>query len=81
MTIAYLTLDFEAIANIFGDSDKCVKADPFPFLLTALIALIFGPGSFSVDALLKWKPRTFVKDGHVASDPNRASTGPSNAKV
>jgi putative oxidoreductase len=29
-----------------------VKADPFPFLFAALIILIFGPGKFSVDALI-----------------------------
>jgi putative oxidoreductase len=53
MTVAYLAADFEAVSNIFSDPDKFVKADPFPFLLTALIVLVFGPGSFSIDALLK----------------------------
>jgi hypothetical protein len=32
-----------------------VKADPFPYLLTALIVLVFGPGLFSIDAILKRK--------------------------
>ena len=36
MTVAYLTADFEAVSNIFSDPDKFVKADPFPFLLTAI---------------------------------------------
>jgi len=53
MTVAYLAADFEAVSNIFSDPDKFVKADPFPFLLTALIVLVFGPGLFSVDALMK----------------------------
>jgi len=53
MSVAYLVADFEAISNIFSDPDKFVKADPFPFLLTALIVLVFGPGLFSIDALLK----------------------------
>ena len=53
MTVAYLAADFEAVSNIFSDPDKFVKADPFPFLLTALIILIFGPGMFSIDALMK----------------------------
>jgi putative oxidoreductase len=39
--------------NIFSDPDKFVKADPFPFLFTALIILVFGPGLFSIDALMK----------------------------
>src|SRR6266446_1378281 len=53
MTVAYLAADFEAVSNIFSDPDKFVKADPFPFLITALIVLVFGPGLFSIDALMK----------------------------
>jgi putative oxidoreductase len=40
------------VSSIFNDPDKFVKADPFPFLLTALIVLVFGPGVFSIDALI-----------------------------
>jgi putative oxidoreductase len=53
MTVAYVTADFEAISSIFSNPDKFVKADPFPFLLAALIVLVFGPGLLSIDALLK----------------------------
>ena len=53
MIVAYLTADFEAVSSIFNNPDKFVKADPFPFLLAALIVLVFGPGLFSIDALLK----------------------------
>jgi putative oxidoreductase len=53
MAVAYLAADFEAVYSIFSDPDKFVKADPFPFLLTALIVLVFGPGLFSIDALMK----------------------------
>src|SRR5882757_3211599 len=53
MIVAYLTADFQAVSTIFSDPDKFVKADPFPFLLTALIILVFGPGLFSIDALMK----------------------------
>ena len=53
MTVAYLAADFEAVSSIFSDPDKFVKADPFPFLLAALIVLVFGPGLFSIDALLE----------------------------
>jgi putative oxidoreductase len=76
MTVAYLTADFEAVSNLFSDPDKFVKADPFPFLLTALIVLIFGPGRFSVDALLKWRSRKLVERRQPAADPNRAPTTP-----
>jgi putative oxidoreductase len=53
MCVAYLTADFEAVATMISDPDKFVKADPFPYLITALIVLAFGPGLLSVDALLK----------------------------
>jgi putative oxidoreductase len=54
MVVAYLTADFEAVTNFFSDPDKFVKADPFPFLITALIVLVFGPGKVSIDAAIKW---------------------------
>ena len=56
MIVAYLTADQEAVAGMLSNSDKFVKADPFPFLLIALIVLAFGPGQLSVDALFKQKP-------------------------
>jgi hypothetical protein len=40
---------------MLSNSDKFVKADPFPFLLLALIELAFGLGQLSVDALFKQK--------------------------
>ena len=55
MVVAYLTADFEAVGSVFNDPDKFVKADPFPFLLTALIVLIYRPGRFSADAWIKRK--------------------------
>jgi putative oxidoreductase len=58
MIVAYATADFDAVSSIFSDADKFVKADPFPFLVTALIVFVFGPGRFSVDALLKWIEET-----------------------
>jgi putative oxidoreductase len=53
MAVAYLTADLEAVTGIFSDPDKFVKADPFPYLISALIVLVFGPGKLSVDALIK----------------------------
>jgi len=55
MAVAYLTADLQAITSFFSDPDKFVKADPFPYFICALIVLVFGPGRFSVDALIKWK--------------------------
>ena len=53
MIVAYLAADFEAVSSIFSDPDKFVKDDAFPFLLTALIVFVFGPGLFSIDALIE----------------------------
>ena len=56
MIVAYLTADREALVAITSDPDKFVSAAPFLFLFAALIVLIFGPGKFSLDALLFRKP-------------------------
>jgi putative oxidoreductase len=55
MIVAYLTADQEAVRSMLSNSDKFVKADPFPFLLLALFVFVFGPGQLSVDALFKRK--------------------------
>ncbi|MBV8901330.1 MAG: DoxX family protein [Verrucomicrobia bacterium] len=55
MIVAYLAADFEAVTKIFSDPDKFVQDAAFPFLMAALIVLAFGPGRFSVDALIGWK--------------------------
>src|SRR5258707_5835925 len=72
MIVAYLTADFETVSGIFSDPDKFVKADPFPFLLTALIVFVFGPGKFSVGALLKWGSRKLTEKRRPANGPDRA---------
>lgn len=67
MTVAYFAADIEAVTSIFSDPDKFVKADPFPYFICALIVLVFGPGRFSVDALIKWKlgePRRKETEGN-----------------
>ena len=53
MIIAYLTADIEAVRAIFENPLDFTHKSPFNFLLAALIVLCFGPGKFSVDALLK----------------------------
>jgi len=55
MIVAYLTADNEALKNIFSEPDKFTSATPFLFLLTAMLVLAFGPGTFSVDRLLARK--------------------------
>jgi putative oxidoreductase len=51
MIVAYLTADQEAVRSMLSDSDKFVKADPFPFLLLALIGTRLRAGQLSVDVL------------------------------
>jgi putative oxidoreductase len=53
MIVAYGTADLDAVKSIFSDPDKFTSADPFLFLLTAVIVLLFGPGKISVDAFLE----------------------------
>jgi putative oxidoreductase len=72
MVVAYLTADFEAVSSMFSDPDKFAKADPFPFLLAALIVLVFGAGRFSVDALIKRRLGRFAAKTQAAEDPNTA---------
>ena len=52
MTMAYIMADREALFSIFSDPGKFYVADPYTFLFAALLILIFGPGKFSLDALL-----------------------------
>jgi putative oxidoreductase len=57
MLAAFWTADREALFSVFSDPDKLYAAAPYTFLFAVLIVLIFGPGKFSLDALLakRWK--------------------------
>jgi putative oxidoreductase len=57
MLVAYVTADREALTSIFSDPGKFYAADPYTFLFASLIALIFGGGLFSLDALIARKVR------------------------
>lgn len=48
MLVAYLTADRAG----FNSVDDFVGRAPFPFLFTALVVLCFGPGVFSLDAII-----------------------------
>lgn len=76
MIVAYFTADFEAVSGMFSDPDKFVKADPFPFLLTALIVFVFGSGRFSVDALLKWRSSKLAEKRRPAKKWDAIEVGP-----
>ena len=51
--VAYLTASREVLLGIFSDPDAFVSDAAFLFLLASVIVFIFGPGLFSVDALIK----------------------------
>jgi len=55
MFVAYWTADHEALVSIFSDPDKFYGASPYTFLFAAVLILIFGPGTFSLDALIAKK--------------------------
>ena len=52
MFVAYLTVDRAALLSFFSDPGKFYNADPYTFLMAALIVLIFGCGVFSLDYLI-----------------------------
>jgi putative oxidoreductase len=53
MIVAYVTADLDAIKTIFSNPGNFLGADPFQFLFAVLLVLAFGPGKFSIDALLE----------------------------
>jgi putative oxidoreductase len=53
MIIAYVTAERDALMSIFSNPDKFTGADPFLFMLAAVIVFLFGPGIISGDSLLK----------------------------
>jgi putative oxidoreductase len=52
LIMAYIIADHDALMSIFSDPDKFYAAAPYTFLFASLLVLIFGPGRFSVDALI-----------------------------
>ena len=64
MLTAYVTGDREALHSIFSAPDKFSAAAPYMYLFASLVVLIFGPGKFALDTLLRravWgKPSTKV---------------------
>ncbi|WP_263368638.1 DoxX family protein [Edaphobacter bradus] len=55
MFVAFWTAEREAFLSIFSNSDKFYKADAYTFLFASIMILAFGPGLFSLDALLsRW---------------------------
>src|SRR5271166_3124270 len=74
MIVAYLT----AHADEVTDLDTFVTAPPFLFMLTCVIVLLFGPGVFSIDYLV----RRLVSKSQVESraSPDRRSASPESVR-
>jgi putative oxidoreductase len=59
MIVAYATAHKEIFSDLFADPNSFVKeflgpaAPPTPYLIVVCVVLLFGPGLFSVDGLLK----------------------------
>jgi putative oxidoreductase len=58
MFVAYLTADPAALRSIFSDPGKFYADDAYTFLFASLLVLIFGPGIFAIDAVVKRAFRT-----------------------
>jgi len=52
LIVAYLTADLEAVKTLFTNPENFLTADPFQFLFAVVLVLAFGPGAFSIDALI-----------------------------
>ncbi|MBN8549290.1 MAG: DoxX family protein [Deltaproteobacteria bacterium] len=66
MLVAYLSVPYDRakLLTIFQDADPFLNADPFFFLLTAVLVFAFGPGLFSLDALVAKTLRRPKKELH-----------------
>src|SRR5205814_7790204 len=53
MFVAYLTAGRQNLLAIFSDPGKFYGDDAYTFLFASVLILIFGPGKFALDALLK----------------------------
>ena len=59
MFVAYPTAGRQNLLAIFSDPGKFYGDDAYTFFFASLLILIFGPGKFAVDLVLK---RMFLKD-------------------
>lgn len=66
LIVAYCTADIDRLRAIFSDPDKFTTADEFLFFFAVVILFAFGPGAFSLDALIG---KFFKRDSRPPSKP------------
>ncbi|MGA3172094.1 MAG: DoxX family protein [Chthoniobacteraceae bacterium] len=76
MIVAYNTAFPDAVKHIFSKPDDFVSADPFQFMLAAIIIFIFGPGLFSVDGLVGWILKRRAAKRAAAASASEAPVSP-----
>ena len=68
MFVAYWTADHDAMVSIFSNPGKFYGADPYTFLFAAIMILIFGPGRFSLDALIATRFHSYMNSPRWGTD-------------
>ena len=53
MLMAYVIADREALGSIISEPDKFYAAAPYTLLFASLLILVFGPGWFSLDTIIR----------------------------
>ncbi len=62
MVVAMATAHVDAVHGFWDDPDRFFTQAPMPFLLASLAVLIWGPGLFSIDGLIRFTgPRDDAK--------------------
>jgi putative oxidoreductase len=64
--VAYITTEQDGLKDLLSfDTDKFCADTAFPYLATAVVVLIFGPGALSLDYLIaKWRKQEW-KSSHI----------------
>lgn len=66
MFVAYLTAGRSNLLAVFSDPGKFYGDDAYTFLFASVLILIFGPGKYCIDEILKHRSRSGLQDGQVA---------------
>ncbi len=74
LVAAYYTADLEAVKSIFSNPDRFLSADPFLFLFAVMLVLVFGPGKFSIDQIIRRKFAPTAKGSSNAPKQNSSPT-------